>query len=90
MKVFNLGNMTTEQKSDMFSFFERKLVEQAVSQHLQNDEDLGLKGGVVGYELDQENECLLIEYKNGEVWQYRCIDCGADGMLYKLVKGGNE
>ena len=86
MKVFNLGNMTNEQKADMFTMFERKLVEQAVNQHLQNDEDLGLKGEVVGYELDQENECLLIKYENGEVWQYRCIDCGADGMLYKLVE----
>lgn len=29
---------------------------------------------------------ILIKYENGETWQYRCIDCGADGMLYKLVE----
>lgn len=88
MKIFDLNSMTDNQKNDIFSFFEKKLVEQAVRQHLQNDEDLGSKGGVVAYKLDRENECLFIEYKNGETWQYQCIDCGADEMLYKLVQGG--
>lgn len=85
MKVFDLNKMTSDQKNEMFTFLEIKLVEQAVSQHLQNDEDLVLKGGVVRYDLDLKYERLLVQYANGEVWQYRCIDCGADGMLYNLV-----
>lgn len=88
MKIFDLNNMTSDQNNDIFSFFEQMLVAQAVRQHLQNDEDLGLKGDVVGYKLDRENECLFIEYKNGEIWRYRDIDFGADGMLYNLVQGG--
>lgn len=61
MKIFDLNNMTSDQNNDIFSFFEQMLVAQAVRQHLQNDEDLGLKGDVVGYKLDRENECLFIE-----------------------------
>lgn len=88
MKIFNLNDMSSEQMNDMFSFFDQMLVNQAVTQHLQNDEDLGLKGGVTDYKIDRENECLFIEYKNGEVWRYRDIALGAKGMLYNLVQGG--
>lgn len=68
-------------------YVEKQLVKQAVRQHLRYDEDLGLKGKVAGYEVDRENDCLLIKYENGEVWQYRNIDGGADEMLCKLVEG---
>lgn len=84
MKVFNLKNMNENEKADMFSFFERQLVSQAVGQHLNNDKDLVLKGQVIAYELDRDNECLYIKYSNGEVWKYRGISCGAEGMLYEL------
>ena len=91
MIFFNLGNMTNEQTTDMVTFFEKTLVEQAVSQHVQIDEDVVLKGPVVGYRLDRENECLLVEYENGETWQYSCIDCGPEGMLYtRLVADGKK
>lgn len=89
MKVFNLKNMSSEQKSDMYAFLERKLVEQAVRQHMEKDKTLKLKGGVERWEIE-ENECLLVEYKNGEVWQYRNIDCGADDMICNLVQGGQS
>lgn len=87
LKIFNLNDMSNEQKNDMFSFFDQMLVNQAVTQHLQNDEDLGLKGGVVSYEVDRENECLFVKYKNGEIWRYRNISFGAESMTYKLVQG---
>lgn len=86
MKVFNLNNMNENEKADMFSYFEKLLVKQAIQQHLENDKDLVLKGRAVAYELDRDNECMLIKYANGEVWKYQGIDCGAEGMLYELYE----
>lgn len=90
MKIFNLNEMEDYDKNKLLQFFEMELVKQAVNNHLKNDEDLGLKGNVTNYKLDRDNECLYITYANGEIWKYRCIDCGPEGMLYNLVSDEDD
>ena len=85
MKVFNLNGMSEGEKKDLFASLEQMLVKQALSQHLELDEHFLDNKQVLAYHIDREKECLKIAFTDGEEWVYSCIDCGAEGMKYKLT-----
>lgn len=88
MKVFHLKGASQETKNEFMNYLEKCLISQCIEQHREKDITVIMKGGVENYEIHHENDddYISIQYKNGEVWEYRDIDFGADGMEYKRVK----
>ena len=90
MVIFNLNDMSTNDKDKLIDFFEKQLVKQAINQHYENDKEVLQKGAVTDYSINREHEHLIVTFENGEKWQYSCIDCGAEGMLYHQVDENDD
>ena len=82
MQIFNLGNMTAEEKDGFREMMEQMLVAQAMQQHMERFEKWE-HGRVVKYwfEDTDDDRILCIQYESGTWFHYQGIDLGSDDMI---------
>lgn len=88
MRVFNMNNMNDEEKEEFWDYLEKVLVSQAVSQHKELCKEW-TEGGILSYwfkDTGNEEREVYIRYESGNVWRYRYLSLGAQGMFYEEVK----
>lgn len=81
MKIFNVGNMTVEEKGNLKDYFEQMLVAQAAQQHMARFEKWE-HGKVAKYWFEEtdDDRTLCIQYESGVWFHYEGIDLGAEDM----------
>lgn len=63
------------------------LVQRAIAQHHEKDNSIVEKTkGFIRPTVDQENQIVVIEFADGEVWEYKNVEAGADGMEYRRLR----
>lgn len=81
MLIFDLKNMTDEEKGILMEMLEKMLVVQAMEQHMERLEEWK-HGKVVNYWFEDKDDAgiLFIQYESGSCFSYSGIDLGAEGM----------